>query len=671
MPCAERQLRRALRLRGTLALGACALLPFSAQAQQQNPADAPAAVPASVATAQVPATPRAPQISAHDKRAADDAYLAGAKAIDRHDYAAAEQHFARAAQLNPTDSDYLRAFAFAREARVTELVRQATLARRNGDRAHADSLLAEAHTLDPDNRIVAQHLSNGGDVASPALDPLRFPAENIASTLAGAPELAPRPERHTFHERGDAQTVLRNVYAAFGIRTEIDPSVNNVASNTRPQRFDLEDVTFDQATSTLHTMTKSFAVPVQPDLALIAANTVEQRERLLPQVEETVYVRGMTNDQMQELANIARNVFELKSVTASAAAGTILLRGDEPTLKLVNAQYADLLDGSSDVLMDVSLYEIDRTRTRNFGVTLPSGASGFALETQFQNAITQNQSAINAAVSQGLLTLTGVASHDLPLELAFLAGAGLLSGSQLSLLNGFLGTIGNYNHLPLAGVAISSGATVAALLQTSDARLLDTVILRSSHLQPATFRSGTRYPIVTSTYTSGISSSASAALSGININGVSAASLASQYLGSSVTVPQIQFEDLGLTLKTTPKIQRNRDINLQIDFKIEALGATSLNNIPVLNNRQFSSTVTVPAGQTALLVSRVNTSEIKSVTGIPGLNDLPGFSGTEKNSEKDSAELIISITPHIVREQAFHTASRRLAVPRVSINPLD
>ena len=666
MPSAARQLRRAPRLRRSLVLGACALplLAFPAPAQQ-SAANSPAAVPANTAAPNPQSKP--PEVSAHDRRAAEDAYLAGAKAIDHHDYDTAEQHFMRAAQLNPTDTDYLRAVAFVREAHVTELVRQAAVARRSGDRAHADALLAQARTLDPDNRIVAEHLSNGGDIASPAFDPLRFPPANIASTLSGSVELAPHAGRQSFHERGDPETVLRNVFAAFGIRTQFDPSV----ITSRPVRFDLENVTFEEATSVLQMMTRTFAVAVKPDLALIANNNVEQRDRLLPQVEETVYVRGLTNDQMQELANVARNVFELKSVTASASSGTILVRGDEPTLKLLNAQYADLLDGGSDVLMDVTLYEIDRSHTRNFGVTLPSQINTFALETQFQNAISSNQSAINAAVSSGLLKLTGNAATDLPLEIAFLAGAGLLSSSQLSLLNGFLGTIGRYNGLPLAGVAISSGATVAALLQSSDARLLDTVTLRSSHLQPATFRSGTRYPIVTSTYTSGVSGAAAAALSGVTINGTSAAALASQFLGSSVTVPQIQFEDLGLTLKATPKVQRNRDINLQIDFKVEALGSTSLNNIPVLNNRQFTSTVTVPAGQTALLVSRVSSNELKSVQGVPGLNDLPGFSGTQKNSEKDTAELLISITPHLVREQAFHTESRRLEVPHVAVSPLD
>ena len=45
------------------------------------------------------------------------------------------------------------------------------------------------------------------------------------------------------------------------------------------------------------------------------------------------------------------------------------------------------------------------------------------------------------------------------------------------------------------------------------------------------------------------------ALSGITINGVSAASLLNAAVGTPVTIPQIQYEDLGLTLKATPRFR--------------------------------------------------------------------------------------------------------------------
>ncbi len=90
-------------------------------------------------------------------------------------------------------------------------------------------------------------------------------------------------------------------------------------------------------------------------------------------------------------------------------------------------------------------------------------------------------------------------------------------------------------------------------------------------------------------------------------------------------IPQIQYEDLGLTLKATPTIQKSGAVSMHIDLKINALAGTALNNIPILNNRQFVSDITVDDGTTALLVSTLSKSESAAVSGIPGLGELPGF----------------------------------------------
>lgn len=598
------------------------------------------------------AKPPAKPVSERDRREADDAYLSGARAVEHHNYVAAEKSFAHAVSLNPNNADYTRAVLFAREARVTELIHEAALARYKKDNTRAQSLLAEAHKLDPDNRIAAAHLAAGGEPNSPAIDPLRFPAENIASTLAGAPHLKATPGKHSFNERGDAASVLRAVYGAWGIQIAMDES----APQTQNVRFVLDDADFDTATALVHQMTKSFAAPVQADRVIISKDTQENRDRLMPLIEETIYLRGMSNEQMQEFANVARNVFDIKNVTASATGGTILLRGDEPTLRLVNATYADMLDGDSDVLLDINLYEIDKSVTRDIGVTTPTSASVFPVYTTATNILNENQSSISQAVSAGLLTLTGNAATDLPVELYFLYAAGLLTSSESSLISGLLGTLGTYNGLPLAGVTISSGVTLNALLTDSEAHLLDSMQVRAGNNQPAEFRTGEHYPIVTATYTSG-SASTSAAVS----------SLLAQYGYSSTStaasVPQIQYEDLGLTLKATPRIQRSGQVFLKMDLKLEALGSTSLNGIPVLNNRQFTSTTTVPDGQTVLLTSQVSSSEIGALSGLPGLNDVPGFQGTNKDVENDKTELLITITPHVVRQANAHVTSRALRAP--------
>jgi tetratricopeptide (TPR) repeat protein len=637
-----------------ISLTATLLLALTASAFAQDPSTNPVALPSGV----TPANPNA-KISEKQAREADDAYLEGAKHVEHGDLAAAERSFGRAAQLNPANRDYLLALADVREHRVTELVQAAAQARAAGQNDKANDLLAQAHILDPDNPVVTQHFGANLSPWETTADPLRFPAADIASTLAGPIELVPTPGLKDIHQRGGARDVVRAVYAAYGIDVVFDDSFND----STVLRFDLDGVDFATATRILAKMTRFLAVAIQPQTALIAKNNQEQRDRLIPQIEETIYLPGVPQDEMSELANLARNIFDLKQVTASATAGDMIIRGDEPSLKLVNAEFAEILDGGSDVELDISLYELDRTHQVNIGAQLPSSASAFPLYTTATNLISANQTLINEAIQAGLLTLTGNPAIDLPKELALLISQNVSGSSAFANL---LTVFGSFDGLPFAGVTVGGGS-FNLLLNSSDVRMLDAVTLRGTSGQDLNFRSGTRYPVITSTYSSGISGGLASQLSGININGTSAASLLQQFLGSTsnVSIPTFQFEDLGITLKTKPQVLHTGGVSLTLDMKIEALAGGALNSIPILNSRTLTSTINVPAGQSALLASNLSTTEMRALLGLPGLSELPGFQGTDQNTEKDRGELLITITPHVIRSGAMRIASRPILTPHI------
>jgi general secretion pathway protein D len=650
----------------------------AAPAQSASPADSPASIPAGAipalpvkpATTHDPSSDTSP-ISPKQAREADDAYLDGAKHVERKDLATAERDFEKAARLNPNNLDYKLALIVTRENYVTELVQHAAQARARGDTARADALLNQAHTLDPDNRVVAQHFETASaPVTNPtegrkgpglfysSVDPLKFPIQDIASTLSGPVELTPLTNKHDVHLHGDPQSVIRNLYSLYGISVTFDPSVRGGP----PINLDMKDVAFAGAAHVLDMAAHIFAVPVQPKAVLIAKDTPENREALMPEVEETLYLPGRTNDEMQELANVARNIFSVKEVTASATGGYMLLRGNEQVLREVNAVYDDMLDSTPEVLFDVSLYEIDTTVDNNVGAALPTSVSGFDILSSAQTLISSNQSLLNQAIASGVLKLTGSASAQEFEEVFFLIAAGASGASQFTSLLAYVGTDGG---LPLIGTTVGAG-TFDMSLNSSDVRMLDAVQIRSSNRQPGTFRVGSRYPVVTGTYSSGVSSSLASSLSGLNVNGTSVSSLLSQFLGSSsASIPQFQYEDLGITLKLTPQVRHNDEVSVALDMKVEALAGTSINSIPILDNRALTSTVTVPAGQTAMLTTLLSTSETKALTGLPGLSELPGFQGTEQDRQKDSTELLITITPHIVRTGRVQVASRRLATVRI------
>ena len=657
---------------GSPLLTICGSVVLTANAQTNSPADHPASVPAnavpSLPAKHQPSTDAAP-LSPKQLRAADDAYLEGAKHVQHKEIAAALRSFQEAVRLNPNDSDYSLALIVTREDYVTELVQRAAQARSVGDTALSDSLLDQARNLDPNNHVVLQHFETAPGAANKtasnvkkpdpfysSIDPSKFPAQNIASTLQGPVELTPTPGNRDVHLHGDIQSVVRNLYSLFGIKVAFDPSVTNGA----PINLDMNNVTFAGATRAVGIAAKIFAVPVQPTSVLIARDTQENRDALMPLVEETVYLPGRTNDEMQELANVARNIFDIKEVTASSTGGFLLLRGNEQVLREVNAVYDDMLDGNPEVLFDVSLYELDKTFDNNVGAVLPKSAGVFGVAAEAQSLVSANQSLINQAVAAGLLTLNGTPLENLITEVGFLVASGAVTAVQYTNLLGVFG-----GGLTLAGLYLGSSASFNLALNSTDVSILDSAQIRAINKQPATFRVGSRYPVITGTYSSGASSALASSLTGLNINGTSVGSLLSQFLGaSSVSVPQFQYEDLGITLKLTPQILRSNTVSLALDMKVEALAGSSINNIPILDNRALTSTITVPAGQTAMLSTLVSSSEMKALTGLPGLNDIPGFQGTSQDSQKGSTALLISITPHIVRSGRMEVSSRRIDTAR-------
>ncbi len=642
------------------------------KAQTQNAADSPASIPAGAIaplTTKRPTTSGAAALSPKQARAADDAYLEGAKQVQHKDLGAAVRSFEQAVRLNPNDADYSLALIVTREDYVTELVQQAAQARSVGQTALADSLLVQARKLDPENHVVMQHfeakLPDGIRSMNPAkkpdlfyssIDPSKFPAQNIASTLQGPVELTPTMGNRDIHLHGDVQSVIRNLYSLYGIKVAFDPSV----TSGPPINLDMTNVSFRGATRALEMAANIFAVPVQPTSVLVAKDTQENRDALTPLVEETVYLPGRTNEEMQELANVARNIFDIKEVTASATGGFLLLRGNEQVLREVNAVYDDMLDGNPEVLFEVSLYELDKTIDNNVGAVLPSSAGVFSIAAEAQSLVSQNQALINQAVAAGLLTLNGSPLQNLITEVGFLVASGTVSAAQYTNLLGIFG-----GGLTLAGLYLGSNSSFNLALNSTDVSIVDAVQILALNKQPSTFRVGSRYPVVTGTYNSGVGSSLASSLSGLNINGTSVSSLLSQYLGSSsVSVPEFQFEDLGITLKLTPQILRSDAVAVALDMKVEALAGSSLDSIPILNNRALNSTITIPAGHTAMLATLVSSSELKALTGLPGLSELPGFQGTDQDRQKSSVELLITITPHIVRSGRIEVTSRRIETAR-------
>src|SRR5271170_220036 len=232
--------------------------------------------------AQTPAPPTIGGTTKHQAQAAEDAYLAGARLLERNDLTGAEIQFDKATKLNPSNNDYARAYAVTHQRHVTELIQESGKARLLGQNEKAEALLAEARLLDPQNDIVGQSVDSGSlpKVFHPEIEPWIRDAPSIAGPIT----LLPNPGLKSFHLHSDEQDVIRQVLSGYGIHATFDDSVQR-----QNLRFDLDDSPYQQTVTILLSMAHLFAVPLDPRSVLIAKDTPDNRQKFERKLQETIY----------------------------------------------------------------------------------------------------------------------------------------------------------------------------------------------------------------------------------------------------------------------------------------------------------------------------------------------------------------------------------------------
>ncbi|HXD21938.1 MAG TPA: secretin N-terminal domain-containing protein, partial [Gemmatimonadaceae bacterium] len=115
--------------------------------------------------------------------------------------------------------------------------------------------------------------------------------------------------------------------------------------------------------------------------------------------------------------------------------------------------------------------------------------------------------------------------------------------------------------------------------------------------------------------------------------------------------PQIQQQDIGITLKVTPHVTANRQVLMDVFAEQQVLQTVTVAG-PNVNKRNSTNQVLVGVGETAVISGLTQTQIVKNRTGIPFLMNLPGIGKffSQSDSQETKQDLLILITPHIVDE---------------------
>ncbi|HEX4019627.1 MAG TPA: hypothetical protein VHX63_00650 [Acidobacteriaceae bacterium] len=588
-----------------------------------------------------------PAVSPKQLEKARSLFEKGTAALKKDESEKALALLAKAHRLAPANTEYLAEYEIAKQQRIAALMRSAEKQQNSGAHDAALGDLQQAQSLDPDSPFVREHIQ-----AMSVQAPATLESKPLPPLGSGIIPLDAKTTEDTFHLRAKAQDLVHRVFDAYGITALLDESVPSTVV-----QFDIDKAPFAAASTAVQLATNTFVVPLDPHRVLVAKDTPENRKKFERLLLETVYLPGLSGKQMIDATNLIKNVFSVKQVAVDETNSTISIRAPESVLRAINLTVAHLYQEQPEVILDVRAYQVNYSNMQNLGLQLPQAFTVFNVTTEIQSLIQSNQSLINQLIASGL-----VSPGDYAAIAALLVYYGLASGSLLSQPFALFG-----NGLTLSGLTFGTVGANASL-NISSSKQLDHVQLRGENDQTSTFLFGTRYPIITQSYSAGTTTTptipglaGAAGLGGFAGLGTNSTTSG---INALTTTPQVTYENLGLTLKATPQIQRDHHVRMQLQLKIEALAGSSLNGIPVLNSRAFVSDIEVRDGDSALIVSNMTREDQNVLSGIPGLSELPGMTWTgDKNTQVTVGDVVLVVTPHIINFSPRAVASMRISVP--------
>lgn len=115
----------------------------------------------------------------------------------------------------------------------------------------------------------------------------------------------------------------------------------------------------------------------------------------------------------------------------------------------------------------------------------------------------------------------------------------------------------------------------------------------------------------------------------------------------------VEYKDVGVILKVTPRINGDTgDVTMQLSPQVSTITQIVTNEnvrAPQIATRQVNTTLRVKSGETVIIGGLLKKDDIKNISKIPFLGDLPLLGGLfrTESSTKSNTELIVMLTPII------------------------
>ena len=294
--------------------------------------------------------------------------------------------------------------------------------------------------------------------------------------------------------------------------------------------------------------------------------------------ELTVKTFYLANADAKSIANTFKTILKSRDVVVDEKLNLVILRDSPEAIKLATQLVALQDVAESEVMLDVEVLEIKRSRIMDLGVAWPQ--------------------------SLGIVPLIGTSGTPISID-------------ELRGLNS-----------SLVGVS-GLRATVNANKTDSDSNTLANPRIRVRNKEKAKVVIGDKVPNITTNVSPGATGN---------------------FFSQSIT-----YVDVGLTLNVEPTIYLNNEVGIRISLEVSNLVDTvQTDNGSVayrIGTRSAATMLQLKDGENQVLAGLINSEERSSGSKVPGVGSLPilGRLFGSTRDANDKTEIVLSITPHLVR----------------------
>jgi general secretion pathway protein D len=195
-------------------------------------------------------------------------------------------------------------------------------------------------------------------------------------------------------------------------------------------------------------------------------------------------------------------------------------------------------------------------------------------------------------------------------------------------------TVGDLRALTRNDLQVSGmSATLNLLLQDGDTNILASPRIRSRNKEKARILVGDKLPVITNL-------------------------ISPQQAGqNSVITGSIQYVDVGIKLEVEPQVYADGDVGIKLNLEVSNVSdtiQTESGRAYQIGTRSAQATLRLHDGETQVMAGLISDADRSSAQKVPGVGQMPVLGRLFSNhaGDKKKSEIVLSITPRIIRPQA-------------------